>query len=449
MANELAELGWHSFVKLRQYPSSLSQHLAQLPHPSASYLHRLARHGVPAPSSSPPWPPQRRYQAFTRVPHPSASRLYSRFLLEDMWDYVQMGYWTVLPFHAVQHLPHLKLAPAGVVPQRERRPRPIMDYTFNSVNQHSLPLAPTHAMQFGSTLKRLLQRLVYANPDFGAPLLMKVDLADGYYRIPLSPEAALELAVVLPPDQDGENLIGLPLSLPMGWGSSPPFFCAFTETGADLANFSSNSTLPEHPLETIAQTTPFPTDDKYRPTAVLPPQLEPPTTPLSYVDVYIDDFIAAAQRPTATATSRALFHAIDSIFVDHPDSVWRQVVSTSKIAKGDAAWSHQQRILGWDVNTTTMTLHLPPHRTDRLLQLLTAFLARKRTSRRRWHHLLGELCSMAAALHSTQYLFSILQHVLVDQQGSRLRINQLVRQALQDWLTIAQDMAAHPVPLLT
>jgi hypothetical protein len=447
MANELAGLGWHSFVKQLQYPSSLNQHLDKLPHPSAPYLHRLARHGVPAPSSSPTWLPQCRHQAFTRGPHPSASRLYSRFLLEDMWDYVQMGYWTVLPFHAVQHLPHLKLAPAGVVPQRERRPRPIMDYTFNSVNQHSLPLAPTHAMQFGTALKRILQRLVYANPAFGAPLLMKVDLADGYYRIPLSPEAALELAVVLPPDHDGENLIGFPLSLPMGWRSSPPFFCAFTETGADLANFYRTSPLPEHPLETVAQTTPFPTYHQYSPTAVLPPQFEPPPNPLSYVDVYIDDFIAAAQWPTATATSRALFHAIDSIFVDHPESVRRQVVSSSKLAKGDAAWSHQQRILGWDVNTTTMTLHLPPHRADRLLQLLKAFLDRKRTSRQRWHRLLGELRSMAAALHSTQYLFSILQHVLVDQQATRIRINQLVRQALRDWLTIAQDMATHPVPL--
>jgi hypothetical protein len=54
----------------------------------------------------------------------------------------------------------LKLAPCGVIPQRERRPRPIMDYSFNHINQLSLPTAPMAAMQFGHTLQRLLQRIV-------------------------------------------------------------------------------------------------------------------------------------------------------------------------------------------------------------------------------------------------------------------------------------------------
>jgi hypothetical protein len=139
-----------------------------------------------------------------------------------MFDYVQMGYWLVLPYSAIRHYDQLKLAPSGVVPQRERRPRPIMDYSFNNVNQQAAPLAPTHAMQFGAAFQCILQRLAYCNPSYGPPLLAKIDLAGGYYRIPLSPQAALELAVVLPSDHGSEPLIGLPLSLPMGWADSPP-----------------------------------------------------------------------------------------------------------------------------------------------------------------------------------------------------------------------------------
>jgi hypothetical protein len=66
-----------------------------------------------------------------------------------------------------------------------------MDYSYNEVNQISLPLAPAHAMQFGGALQRILQRLAYANPAYGPPLLAKIDLADGYYRVPLSADAAL------------------------------------------------------------------------------------------------------------------------------------------------------------------------------------------------------------------------------------------------------------------
>ena len=73
-----------------------------------------------------------------------------------MAEMVNMGFWTVLPFAAVQNLPHLALAPAGVVPQCERRPRPIMDYSFNQVNQDSTPVAPYPAMQFGRTLQRII-----------------------------------------------------------------------------------------------------------------------------------------------------------------------------------------------------------------------------------------------------------------------------------------------------
>ena len=91
---------------------------------------------------------------------------------------VHMGYWIVLPYPTVRGLPHLKLAPVGVIPQRERRPRPIIDYSYNGVNQGSLPLAPAHAMQFGHSLQRILQRLAYCNPAYGPPLLAKIDLAD-------------------------------------------------------------------------------------------------------------------------------------------------------------------------------------------------------------------------------------------------------------------------------
>ncbi len=200
-------------------------------------------------------------------------------------------------------------------------------------------------------------------------------------------------------------------------------------------------------MEPVAQTTPLPAIHLFSPTAALPFQQDSPKHPLAYVDVYIDDFIAAAQLPTLERVGRALFHSVDAIFQDPPDSVRRHVISASKIAKGDAAWSHKKRILGWDLDTQSMTLHLPPHRCTRLRELLQGFLLQRRTSRHKWQRLLGELHSMAPALHSKKYLFSILHHVLVDQRGSRLRINNLVRRSLRDWLALATDVLDHPVPL--
>jgi hypothetical protein len=67
--------------------------------------------------------------------------------------------------------------------------------------------------------------------------MAKVDLADGYYRVLISPTTALSLAVTLPSDiPNAGPLIAIPLVLPLGWSESPPYFCAVTETITDMVN---------------------------------------------------------------------------------------------------------------------------------------------------------------------------------------------------------------------
>ena len=119
-SEELAHSGWTTFFHQCRHTSSVNPNLSSVPHTMAPYLARLARLGVPAPSAASPWTTCQKDLAFQRGPHPSAARQFASFLLEDMYDYVKMGYWVVLPYQSVRHLPHLKLAPAGVVPQRER-----------------------------------------------------------------------------------------------------------------------------------------------------------------------------------------------------------------------------------------------------------------------------------------------------------------------------------------
>jgi hypothetical protein len=76
-----------------------------------------------------------------------------------------MGYWTVVPYKTLRRHPALRLSPAGVVPQHNRRPRPIIDYSYYDLNAQAVPLAPEHAMQLGATFQRLIQRLTYCNHE--------------------------------------------------------------------------------------------------------------------------------------------------------------------------------------------------------------------------------------------------------------------------------------------
>jgi len=255
-----------------------------------------------------------------------------------------------------------------------------MDYTFSAVNQTSIPLFPKKAMQFGDTLQRLLQRLVYCNPIYGPPLIAKIDLADGYYRVPLSPRVALHLAVVIPPDICNTPLIAVPLSLPMGWSQSPPFFCAYTESIADLSNTPTNTTHPPHPLLKSSQLPHHPQHDAFHPSAVVLGTRD--TAPLQYTDVYIDDFIAIAQPPLHTSTLKSLLHSIDAVFSDTTDTPRRAVISNKKLQQGDVTFSTFKRVLGWDVDTHRMTIQLPVHRLQKIKDLLQPLLHKKRTSLR-------------------------------------------------------------------
>jgi len=146
----LSKTSWPEFIRHLQHPIDLTPTISTILHPMAAALHRLASTGVPAPSMAAPWPIRLKRAVIRRGPHVSAAQHFRDFLWEDMTDMVGKGFWVVLPFKQLQHYLHLKLAPCGVVRQRTRRPRPIMDYTFTGVNQASAPLAPMHAMQFGA-----------------------------------------------------------------------------------------------------------------------------------------------------------------------------------------------------------------------------------------------------------------------------------------------------------
>jgi hypothetical protein len=442
-ARELAQVGWETFFYQHQSPHSVNTNIATIHHPAAQCLHKLACAGVDTTLPS-TWTPAQRNKAYTRGPHPSATRHFCAFLLADMYDYVQMGFWAVLPYEAIQHYQHLCIAPAGVVPQKERRPRPIMDYTFHGTNQEPVTGVPLHAMQFGTAL----QHLAYCDRRYGPPLLAKVDLADGYYRVPLAPHTALSLAVIIPSDTDTQrHLIAIPLTLPMGWAHSPPFFCAFTETIADVtnaANYPNNA--PSHQLLAQSQVQQLPQEPDFSPTAITLPPFQ--TAPLAYTDVYIDDFMVVAQRPRHIPMLNTLLHTVDTVFCDPPGTLCRPVISQSKLQKGDAAFSMHKKILGWGINTHHMTILLPSTRLDTLTSLLQDTLRHKRTSKTKWHRLLGTLRSTTPVLYGANHLFSILQHTLIAKPG-RIRITHLVTAILRDWLYLATTATQKPVPIHT
>lgn len=137
-----------------------------------------------------------------------------------MLEFCEQGYWIVLPYDQALHLQNLRISPLGVVPQRDRRPRLIVEYTFSGVNAETVPLAPREAMQFGRALQRVCSTIVKANPRYGPVAMAKIDIADGFYRVGLQIEDIPKLGVALPtpPGGGGGTLGGVSTCPPDGMG---------------------------------------------------------------------------------------------------------------------------------------------------------------------------------------------------------------------------------------
>ena len=216
-----------------------------------------------------------------------------------------------------------------------------------------------------------------------------MDLADGFYREWLTLDAILTLVVIFPKHPNEEQMVALPLSLPMGWVESVPYFCAATKMIVDLANgLPTNKWLPPHPMEELVNTPPLLEETPatlnlmaclqsdtshnnpvHNPIPSDHAVLHPLQKPVWSTDIYLDDFIMAIQGSETVCLQhlRCLLYLIDAMFrpIDQYDSEHRKLVLLNKKAlKGDAYLCTRKLILGWMLNTAAHTLELPPHQKE-------------------------------------------------------------------------------------
>lgn len=324
-AHKLAHVGsWELFVAGERGPADIAETVGTLPHKASRLMEHLCRRGAGVPLHTGPWERAQILQAAQRGSHRSAADDIE-FVCVEMLEFCAQGFWTVLPLSVGLTLPHLRLSPLGVVPQRDRRSRLIVDYTFSGVNTETARLAPSEAMQFGKALHRILTKIVHAIPAYGPVYLAKIDIADGFYRISLQPRDIPRLGVICP-RTTRDPLVALPLALPMGWVESPPYFTSVTETACDLLNGAAlrrwASPLP-HRLEPLAATPPAiaplpslttPTTGEDALRLARMDSAAPRTSPLAYGDVYVDDFILAAQtKRHQHRVMRTALHSIDQL----------------------------------------------------------------------------------------------------------------------------------------
>ena len=127
------------------------------------------------------------------------ARLHRDFLRAEMADFIDTGFWVVLPFKQVQSLGmDLRLLPVAMKEEVDCRPWVIVDHTWFGVNDHTVVELPSEVMQFEGALSHILWFLHHADPSHGPVYMAKYNLSDGFYRMHLDPADCLKLSVLLP-----------------------------------------------------------------------------------------------------------------------------------------------------------------------------------------------------------------------------------------------------------
>lgn len=122
------------------------------------------------------------------------------------------------------------------------------------------------------------------------------------------------------------------------------------------------------------------------------------------------------------------------------------MMSQSKLQKGDATFSTEKRILGWNVNTYTMTLQLPQHKMTQLMALLDTFAHKQHTSRKHWQQLRGTLCSSTPVLYGEGHLFSAMQDALINTTSIQLHLTGFILAMIKALKDLAITAYQRPVP---
>ena len=361
-------------------PSGLALH-----HPANGVLLDYAMGGCPV-NPGTPWTADMMEAAVLRGPHKSAlekeamEQLATEVKAKAAKNQVKVVLWDDIKHNPP---PQLKISPIAMIPHKSRKYRAILDLSFSlrledgnrvpSVNEASVKTAPRGAIdQMGHTLQRIIHAFAQADPE--AKIFMaKWDIKDGFWRLDCAEEEDWNFCYcyVLPQPPGEPIRLVVPKALQMGWIESPPYFCAASETGRDVA-----TQYAETPVGTLR-------DNKFIDHAAqgadfdtLPAQSDE-ADPLRYlVEVYVDDFISLAM-PRSQADLRhvanAVMNGIHDVFpADESDD--DDAISLKKLLKLEGMWAKVKDILGFTFDGINKTIWLEAPKRDALLTKLTAWL---------------------------------------------------------------------------
>ncbi len=234
----------------------------------------------------------------------------------------------------------------------------VITITQKSVNELTVLQAPSQSVKEIEKVLPWLLQYMHDTPPGLHILFSKLDISDGFWQLIVRLADSFNFAYVLPQPNSEPIRIVVPSALQMGWVESPPLFCMVTESARDLTQHlvEQQVPLPHHELE-----------EEMKIQSVPPCTLA--TTPLTLLQVYVDNFChAATELKDGTHIPMvcwAMIHGIHSFFpqpyiTGHSDR--KEPILAKKLAQGDGDFTSSNKMIGSTFDGIKRTVPLPPEK---------------------------------------------------------------------------------------
>jgi len=363
----------------------------------------------------------------TRGNHKSAKKYKSEYI-KIILSEVNQGWMIPLPLTYINSLHHGELAPVGIdnkvwseLPDGSRKIkfRLTHDQSFEkmkgtSVNSRVIT-ENLNTLVYGGCLTRLINYIVdlrYRHPGI-AILGGKSDFKAAYRRVTLHGDIAEKCAIML------DNFSLPSTRLTFGGSPCPYHFCLFSEMTADLANdlLHCPSWDPRLLFSPHADKLPEPVIDSEEEFASAKSlDIMIPPDDMGKIDIFIDDGLAITIDKNDNK-----FRAVQSLLlamhilcrpVDHNDPIPREdCLSLSKLAE-EGQLAEKFTILGWNINTRTLTISLPDKKFKTWSKDLEQIINKRKVSFSMLESTLGRLNHAATACPIMRYFLGRIRSIL-------------------------------------
>ena len=443
--------------KLNEHKTALMQPTSfALQHAAATLLNEYADSGCPV-DCGPDWNHERIMTALEYGAHPTAKVPQAlKCLIEEAEAKVTNGFSRIIKWKDIKDdIPRkFKLSPVAMIPHKSKLFRSILDLSFvlrgqdkekiKSVNDDTIKMAPQESMnQLGKTLKRIIAALADCQEADRTMMFSKLDIKDGFWRLVVNHEDAWNFCYIIPNMDPStpidETQIVVPNSLQMGWCESPPFFCAASETARDVISSILDTKLPPHPFE-----------ERMLPKNYSDLPLQDLNSMVSLIEVYVDDFIACTDNVSRTQLlklSRAMLHGIHTVFP--PPSITGHTggdpISEKKLDKLEGLWDHVKEVLGWILDGTNHTIHLPPEKIKKITELIRKTMKQKKVRLNDFQKLAGILHHAAYGMPGGRGLFNPIWKAMARCSSGWVKISKEIKDTLTDFKWLFAEITNTPI----